>query len=298
MSAALRLGTRGSPLARAQARLAAEALRAAGVESEVVVISTRGDEAPAAPLAELGPGAFASALEEALLARHVDVAVHSAKDLTGEQPAGLALAAFLPRADPHDAWCGTAASIDAVPAGARVGTSSLRRSALLRRLRPDLELVAVRGNVQTRLDRRATDGLDAVVLAACGLERIGLADEIGFRFAADALLPEAGQGAIALQTRAGEQGAVAAVDHLETHGAVLAERGVTRRLGGGCRVPVAAHAHASDGGWRLVGWVGSPDGAAEARAEATGPDPALLVDDVVSGLREAGAERLLAEGGA
>ena len=298
MSAALRLGTRGSPLARAQADLAAAALRASGVESEIVVISTRGDEAPAAPLAELGPGAFASALEEALLAGAVDVAVHSAKDLTGEQPAGLALAAFLPRADPHDAWCGAAASLDEVPTGARVGTSSLRRSALLRRLRPDLELVAIRGNVQTRLDRRAADGLDAVVLAACGLERVGLADEIGFRFAAEALMPEAGQGAIALQTRTGEEGLAAPADDLATHGAVLAERGVTRRLGGGCRVPVAAHAHPVDGGWRLAGWVGDPTGAEEARAEATGPDPALLVDDVVAGLREAGADRLLAEGGA
>ncbi len=298
MSAALRLGTRGSPLARAQADLAAAALRASGVESEIVVISTRGDEAPAAPLAELGPGAFASALEEALLAGAVDVAVHSAKDLTGEQPAGLALAAFLPRADPRDAWCGAAASLDEVPAGARVGTSSLRRSTLLRRLRPDLELVAIRGNVQTRLDRRAADGLDAVVLAACGLERVGLADEIGFRFAAEALMPEAGQGAIALQTRSGEEGLAAPADDLATHGAVLAERGVTRRLGGGCRVPVAAHAHPVDGGWRLAGWVGDPMGAEEARAEATGPDPALLVDDVVAGLREAGADRLLAEGGA
>ncbi|MFM7553216.1 MAG: hydroxymethylbilane synthase [Actinomycetota bacterium] len=298
MSAALRLGTRGSPLALAQADLAAAALRAAGVESEVVVISTRGDEAPAAPLAELGPGAFASALEEALLAGRVDVAVHSAKDLTGEQPAGLALAAFLPRADPRDAWCGAAASLDAVPAGARVGTSSLRRCALLARLRPDLELVPVRGNVQTRLDRRTADGLDAVVLAACGLERVGLDREIGFRFAVDELVPEAGQGAIALQTRTGEEGGAAPADHAETRGAVLAERGVTRRLGGGCRVPVAAHAHAVEGGWRLAGWVAAPDGAAEARAEATGPDPASLVDDVVAGLRAAGAERLLAEAGA
>lgn len=298
MSAALRLGTRGSPLARAQAELAATALRAAGRDCELVVVATRGDAAPTTPLAELGPGAFASALEEALLAGAVDVAVHSAKDLTGEQPTGLALAAFLPRADPRDAWCGRAASLDEVPAGARVGTSSLRRSALLRRLRPDVELVPIRGNVQTRLDRRAADGLDAVVLAACGLERIGLADEIGFRFAVDALVPEAGQGAIALQTRAGEEALAAPADHAETHGAVLAERGVTRRLGGGCRVPVAAHAHAVDGGWRLVGWVGDPAGPGEARAEATGPDPALLVDGVVAGLREAGADRLLEGDGA
>ena len=290
-----RLGTRGSPLARAQAALAADALAARGVATEVVVVATRGDQAASTPLGELGPGAFASALEEALLAGEIDVAVHSAKDLTGDQPEGLELAAFLPRADPRDAWCGAASALADVPAGARVGTSSLRRIAALRGLRPDVATVPIRGNVQTRLGLRAAEGLDGVVLAACGLERIGLADEIGFRFAVSEVVPESGQGAIALQTRIGDGGRVVAVDDLPTRAAVTAERAVTRRLGGGCRVPVAAHAHAHDGGWRLIGWIGSPDGTRQIRHAADGSDPHALVDDVVERLLRDGGAALLAE---
>ena len=292
---ALRLGTRGSPLARAQTALAADALAAGGAEVEVMVIATRGDQDPTAPLGELGPGAFASALEEALLAGEIDVAVHSAKDLTGEQPAGLELAAFLPRADPRDAWCGDARSLGDVPVGARAGTSSLRRIAALRSARPDLVPVSIRGNVQTRLDRRAADDLDGVVLAACGLDRLGLAHEIGFRFPVETLLPEAGQGAIALQTRAGDAGRCVDADDLDTRTAVTAERAVTRRLGGGCRVPVAAHAHREGGGWRLIGWIGAPDGSATIRHAREGGDPHALVDDVVAALLHDGGAELLRE---
>mgnify|MGYP003333951278 FL=1 len=273
----VRLGTRGSPLAQAQTALAATALGAQGIATETVVITTRGDQAATTPLGELGPGAFASALEEALLAGEIDVAVHSAKDLTGDLPDGLELAAFLERADPRDAWCGAARSLDEIPAGARVGTSSVRRVAALRAARPDLEMVPIRGNVQTRLDRRATEGLDGVVLAACGLERIGLDGEIGFRFPIETLLPEAGQGAIALQTRVGDGGLVAAADHLDTRMAVMTERAVTRLLGGGCTTPVAAHAHRSDRGWRLIGWTGET-------AAAEGPEPHALVESVVGAL--------------
>ena len=158
----VRLGTRGSPLAQAQARLAAEALTAQGAHVELVIVSTRGDAAQTTPLGELGPGAFASALEEALLADEIDVAVHSSKDLTGDQPDGLELAAFLERADARDAWCGEARSFGEIPVGARVGTSSLRRTAALRAARPDLTIVPIRGNVQTRLDHRATNDLDDV----------------------------------------------------------------------------------------------------------------------------------------
>lgn len=293
----VRLGTRASPLARAQTALAAAALAAHGIESEVVVVATRGDQAQATPLGELGPGAFASALEEQLLAGAIDVAVHSAKDLTGDQPDGLELAAFLPRADPRDAWCGPADALDAIPQGARVGTSSLRRIAALRGLRPDVEPVPIRGNVQTRLDHRAASGLDGVVLAACGLERIGLADEIGFRFDVDELVPESGQGAIALQARVGDGGLLAAVDDLETRAAVTSERAVTRRLGGGCRVPVAAHAHRADGGWRLIGWIGAPDGSRAIRHDARGAEPHALVDDVVERLLRDGGAELLREAG-
>lgn len=294
----VRLGTRGSPLAQAQARLAAETLTAQGAQVELVIVSTRGDAAQTTPLGELGPGAFASALEEALLADEIDVAVHSSKDLTGDQPAGLELAAFLERADARDAWCGEARSFGEIPVGARVGTSSLRRTAALRAARPDLTIVPIRGNVQTRLNHRATNDLDGVILAACGLDRIGLDHEIGFRFPVETLVPESGQGAIALQTRIGDGGLVVAVDHLETRAAVMAERGVTRRLGGGCRVPVAAHAHRHAGGWRLIGWVGSPDGIQTLRHEADGENPHALVDTVVDRLLQDGGAELLAEGDA
>ncbi len=294
----VRLGTRGSPLAQAQARLAAAALTAEGVEAELVIVSTRGDAAQSTPLGELGPGAFASALEEALLAGEIDVAVHSSKDLTGDQPEGLELSAFLERADPRDAWCGEARSFGDIPVGARVGTSSLRRTAALRAARPDLTMVPIRGNVQTRLDHRATSDLDGVILAACGLDRVGLEHEIGFRFPVETIVPESGQGAIALQTRVGDGGLVVAVDHLDTRRAVTAERAVTRRLGGGCRVPVAAHAHRHGAGWRLIGWVGSPDGIHVIRHEADGDDPHALVDTIVDRLLQDGGAELLAEGGA
>ncbi|MGI9188231.1 MAG: hydroxymethylbilane synthase [Gaiellales bacterium] len=294
----VRLGTRGSPLAQAQARQASEALARHGAQVELVIVSTRGDAAPSTPLGELGPGAFASALEEALLAGDIDVAVHSSKDLTGDQPDGLELAAFLQRADPRDAWCGEARSFGDIPVGARVGTSSLRRTAALRAARPDLTIVPIRGNVQTRLDHRAISELDGVILAAAGLDRIGLDHEIGFRFPVETIVPESGQGAIALQTRVGDGALVTAVDHLDTRAAVMAERGVTRRLGGGCRVPVAAHAQRHAGGWRLIGWVGSPDGIRTIRHESEGANPHALVDTIVDRLLQDGGAELLAEGGA
>ncbi len=291
----LRLGTRGSPLALAQAVLAARALRSIGLTAETVVITTRGDHNTDAALGDLGPGAFASALEEALAEGTIDIAVHSAKDLTGVEDETLPIVGFLERADPRDAWCGAGVSLGDVHAGARVGTSSSRRAALLRRLRPDLDIVPIRGNVQTRLDRRAHDELDAVILAACGLDRLGLSGEIGFRFDPSVLIPESGQGAIALQTRRGELEEIHACVHEETGIAVRAERLVTRALGGGCRVPVAAHAACADGTWTLTGWVGESEGIREARATVSGDDPLGLHDILVEALFEAGAARLLLE---
>lgn len=289
----LRLGTRGSPLALAQAVLATRALGSIGLTAETVVITTRGDRDTDAALGDLGPGAFASALEEALAEGTIDIAVHSAKDLTGVEDETLPIVGFLERADPRDAWCGAAVSLGDVPAGARVGTSSSRRAALLRRLRPDLDIVPIRGNVQTRLDRRAHEELDAVILAACGLDRLGLSDEIGFRFDPSTLIPESGQGAIALQTRRGELEEITRCVHEETGMAVRAERLITRSLGGGCRVPVAAHAARVDDTWTLTGWVGEPAGIREARAEVTGADPLELHDTLIAALLEAGAGSLL-----
>lgn len=289
----VRLGTRGSPLALAQATLAAEALAGIGMPTETVIVTTHGDREADAALGELGPGAFASALEEALLASDIDIAVHSAKDLTGTLPAGLELAAFLPRADPRDAWCGAADSLAAVPPGARVGTSSLRRSALLRIARPDLEIVPIRGNVGTRLDAIAALDLDGVVLAACGLDRLGLHERIGFRLPVEQLIPEAGQGAIVLQTRSPDAMGIAGADDPFTRLAVTAERVITRRLGGGCRVPVAAHVYPGVDGWCVGGFVGSDDPAAFLIRTALGDHPLRLAESVAESLLAAGGEALL-----
>lgn len=290
---ALRLGTRGSPLALAQAALATEALTAIGIATETVIITTHGDRETDAALGDLGPGAFASALEEALLAGDIDVAVHSAKDLTGALPAELDLAAFLPRADPRDAWCGAADSLAAVPVGARVGTSSLRRGALLRIARPDLEIVPIRGNVGTRLEAIGKFDLDGVVLAACGLDRLGLHERIGFRLPVEQLIPEAGQGAIALQVRAADTARIAAADDPITRLAVTAERTITRRLGGGCRVPVAAHVYLGNDDWCVGGFVGSDDPDAFLIRTAVGDDPLRLASSVAESLLAAGGEALL-----
>jgi hydroxymethylbilane synthase len=239
----LRLGTRGSRLAHAQAALAAEALRAAGLGPVAIVpISTAGDRDRRSAFAELGArGVFSKELEDALAEGRIDVAVHSAKDLTTDETPGLCLAAILPRADARDAWCGPHASLAGVPQGARVGTASMRRGAQLGALRPDLRVESLRGNVDTRLRKRGERGLDAVVLAACGLDRLGLGDEISRRFEPGEMLPEAGQGALALQVRAGEEELVAAVDDPETRRRVEAERRCVSLIGGGCLAPVAAH---------------------------------------------------------
>lgn len=290
---ALRLGTRGSPLALAQAALAANALATIGLTTETVVIATHGDRDTDAALGDLGPGAFASALEEALLAGEIDVAVHSAKDLTGALPDHLDLAAFLPRADPRDAWCGPAASLDEVPVGGRVGTSSLRRSALLRIARSDLEIVPIRGNVGTRLAAIQDVELDGVVLAACGLDRLGLDDRIGFRLPVEQMMPEAGQGAIALQVRASDVARIGPVDDPITRMAVTAERLITRRLGGGCRVPVAAHVHLDGADWCVGGFIGSEDPGTFLIRTAVGDDPLRLAEGVAESLLAAGGEALL-----
>jgi len=180
---------------------------------------------------------FVKELEEALLDGRIDAAVHSAKDMTSTDTAGLVVGAYLPRDDPRDALCGAAE----IRPGMRIGTASVRRRAQLLALDPTLSIEPLRGNIDTRLRKRGERGLDAVVLAACGLDRLGLADEIGRRFDPDELLPEAGQGALALQVRAGEETLVAAADDAETRRRVEAERACVAAVGGGCLAPVAAH---------------------------------------------------------
>ena len=208
---------------------------------------------------------FSKELEDALAEGRIDVAVHSAKDLTTDETPGLALAAVLPRADARDAWCGPHGSLAAVPQGARVGTASMRRGAQLRALRPDLSVESMRGNVDTRLRKRVERGLDGVVLAACGLDRLGLAHEIGFRVEVD-MLPETGQGFLALQARSEDAAALAVVGEAEGARVLLAERSCAALLGGGCRAPVATHAVTlPDGRLWLRAWLALPDGSARRR---------------------------------
>src|SRR5215831_6766848 len=234
----LRLGSRGSRLALTQASLAADRLRAPGREIALVPITTAGDRDRRRPFGEIGErGVFVKELEEALLDGRIDAAVHSAKDMTSTDTAGLAVGAYLPRDDPRDALCGA----DELRPGMRVGTASVRRRAQLLALEPTLSIEPLRGNIDTRLRKRGERGLDAIVLAACGLDRLGLADEIGLRLPVETMLPEAAQGALALQVRAGEEHLVAAADDPETRESVEAERAVVAAVGGGCLAPVAAH---------------------------------------------------------
>jgi hydroxymethylbilane synthase len=249
----IRIGTRGSALALAQAGWVAERL----ADARIVVIETAGDLQRDRRFDQIGDGrgVFTQEIERALIEGRIDVAVHSAKDLTGQPPDALAIGAVPEREDPRDACCGPYPSLEEIPAGARVGTSSARRAALLRLLRPELEVVPLRGNVDTRLRKLDRGDADAIVLAAAGLIRLGLERRIAFRFDPAVFVPEAGQGALALQVRRGEEALVAALDHPQSHAELDAERERVAELGGGCSLPVAAHAWHEDGRLRLRSWV-------------------------------------------
>jgi len=267
----LRVGSRGSRLALTQASLASDRLRAPGREIALVPITTVGDRDRRRPFGEIGErGVFVKELEEALLEGRIDAAVHSAKDMTSTDTAGLAVGAYLPREDPRDALCGAVG----LRPGMRIGTASVRRRAQLLALEPELSIEPLRGNIDTRLRKRGERGLDAVVLAACGLDRLGLAGEIGHRFEPGELLPEAGQGALAIQVRAGEDALVAAVDDAETRRRVEAERVCVAAVGGGCLAPVAAHHDGSN----LVGLVADEEGRWLERR--FGDDPAALGEEL------------------
>ena len=263
----IRVGSRGSRLALTQAELAASRLRAPGVELVLVPITTAGDRDRTKLFGEIGArGVFVKELEEALLARRIDVAVHSAKDMTSTDTQGLVVGAYLARDDPRDALCGA----DEIRPGMRIGTASVRRRAQLLALEPTLSIEPLRGNIDTRLRKRGERGLDAVVLAACGLDRLGLGGEIGKRFDPDELLPEAAQGALALQVRVDEEQLVAAADDGETRRRVEAERAAVAAAGGGCLAPVAAF----HDGVTLTGLVAAEDGSWIERRR--GDDPVAL----------------------
>jgi hydroxymethylbilane synthase len=268
----IRVGTRGSRLALTQAERAVAALRKPGFEIALVPITTAGDRDRTRPFGQIGErGVFVKELEEALLEGRIDVAVHSAKDMTSADTEGLAVGAYPVREDARDALCG----VDALRPGMRIGTASVRRRALLLALEPTLSVEPLRGNVDTRLRKRRERGLDAVVLAACGLDRLGLGGEIGLRFEPDELLPEAGQGALALQVRDGEEDLAAAVDDPETRRRVEAERCCTALIGGGCLAPVAAH----HDGEQLTALVADEDGTWVERR--SGVDPAAIARELL-----------------
>jgi hydroxymethylbilane synthase len=267
----LTIASRGSQLALWQARWVQDALRAAGFESRIEIVKTTGDKITDVPLAKVGTkGLFTKEIEEALLNGSADIAVHSLKDLPTELPAGLLLAAIPPREDPRDAVAGR--PLAELASGARVGTSSLRRAAQLRALRPDLTIESIRGNVDTRL-RKLDEGLfDAIVLAAAGLKRLGWGHRIAELLDPEAMCPAVGQGALAIETNGGPgRGACAGLDHVDSRIAVTAERAVLASLGGGCQVPIGANATVHDGHVDLRAIVISPDGARAVRDQIEGP---------------------------
>jgi hydroxymethylbilane synthase len=299
----VRIATRKSPLARWQAEHVASRLRARepGLEVRLHEVTTRGDRILEVPLSQVGgKGLFVKEIEDALLAGQAEVAVHSMKDLPAELAPGLVIGAVPEREDPRDALCAPRhGALAALPQGARVGTSSLRRAAQLRALRPDLRIEVVRGNVETRL-RRASADLDAVVLASAGLRRLGLAQHATYLFAVEELLPAVAQGALAVEARAGDEATLArlrALEHPETRVAVEAERGFLARIEGGCQVPIAGHAQLSGGELWLRALVASVDGAQVIRAERRGaPEQARALGVALAEeLLARGADRILRE---
>ena len=266
------IASRGSQLALWQARWVAAQLSAAGHECRIEIIKTTGDKITGVPLAKVGTkGLFTKEIEEALLDGRADLAVHSLKDLPTELPEGLVLAAVPEREDPRDAVVGK--KLADLPPGAKVGTSSLRRAAQLLKLRPDLQVESIRGNLDTRLRKLDEGQYDAILLAAAGLKRLGWGDRIAEILEPEQMCPAVGQGALAIETRAGFDAGLnvlAMLDHAATHTAVMAERGVLRALGGGCQVPIGAYATVFNGRVRLLAIVAAPDGSQLVGAQAGG----------------------------
>lgn len=293
----LRIGTRSSALARWQAQWVADRLAASGVAVDLILITTRGDTDHSEPITSAAsPGVFTKELERALADGQIDLAVHSLKDLPTDMPQALMLAAVPEREDPRDVLVSRRGTLAELPAGAVVGTGSLRRQAQLLHVRADLTVRDIRGNVDTRLEKVAAGQYDAVVLAHAGLKRLGRQDQITEIFDGDVFLPAVGQGALAIQSRwddAATCRAVAALDHLPSHQAVLAERALLAALGGGCLAPIGALAQqTSDDMLRLDAVVLSADG--RQRLSASGRAAARAGLDLAADV----AGRLLAQGAA
>jgi hydroxymethylbilane synthase len=277
MVSRLRIGTRGSQLALWQARWVQAAITRLRPDwsAELVIIKTQGDKITDVPLAQVGgKGLFVKEIEEALLDGHVDLAVHSMKDMPAEIPPGLTIGAVPPRENPLDALITSGPeSLASLPKGARIGTSSLRRGAQIKHLRPDAVIVALRGNLDTRLRKLESSDLDAIVLAAAGLLRLGLAERIRAYLPADQMLPAVGQGALCIEAREHDpvtRELLGLLDHPETRTAVTAERAFLTTLQGGCQVPLAAHAQLRQDRLHMQGLVADLDGRRILRATAQG----------------------------
>jgi hydroxymethylbilane synthase len=296
----LRIGSRGSQLALWQANHIAARLREGGHQVEIKIIRTTGDKITEVALAEVGTkGMFTKEIEEALAEEQIDLAVHSLKDVPTEIPPGFTLAAILRREDPRDAFCSVRyESMDRLPHAARVGTSSLRRHAQLKALRPDLDIHPLRGNVDTRL-RKLQDGqYDAIILAAAGLRRLGTTDLLRQVIPDELMCPAPGQGALAIEIRAHD--AITAkhvkfLDDAAARAATSCERALLARLGGGCQVPIGALAEMRDGELHLKAVVARADGTKVLRESGDGFDPVLLGEAVAETLLERGADEILEE---
>ncbi|MBN8530744.1 MAG: hydroxymethylbilane synthase [Alphaproteobacteria bacterium] len=274
----LRIGTRKSPLALRQAEMVKDVLLAAapGLSVEIIAMTTSGDQAKDTPLADIGgKGLFTKEIEEALLEHRVDIAVHSMKDMPTVLPEGLAMPALLPREDARDAFISPRhASLAALPEGAVVGTSSLRRQALLLHRRPDLKVIPFRGNVETRLRKLADGQAEATLLACAGLKRLGLEKHISSPLSVEEMLPAVAQGAIGIEARLADADLMAflrALSHTPTETCVAAERAALKVLDGNCRTPIAAHATLQGETLQLTALLASPDGAWLERVERSGP---------------------------
>jgi hydroxymethylbilane synthase len=296
--AKLRIGSRGSQLALWQANHVSDLLRQQGHAVEIEVIKTTGDKITEVALSKVGTkGMFTKEIEEALADRRVDLAVHSLKDVPTELAPEFVLAAILKREDPRDAFLSVKyTTLAELPRGARLGTSSLRRKSQLQILRLDLEIVPLRGNVDTRVRKLEAGEVDAMILAAAGLTRLGLDQYIRYRMPVEFICPAAGQGALAIEIRREDRETrklLAFLDHPPTRLAVECERAVLVGLGGGCQVPIGAFAEINGREVTLSAVVGRPDGSEALREKLSGTDPIKLVAQVLEQLKQRGAEKIL-----
>ena len=295
------IGSRSSSLSLAQTNEVARLLLQAhpSLDIQIVPLSTRGDRNKAAPLLSMDRGMFVKEIELALLNREIDVAVHSAKDMPAVMPPGLAIAAFPRREDARDVLVNRwSASLDDLPTGARLGTSSPRRTAQITAARPDIEILPIRGNVDTRLSKAKGEDYDGAVLAAAGIVRLGRGAEISAYLSPQKCVPDVGQGALAVQVRESDHQLaqyVTAIDHAPSSVAVRAERAFLEAMGGGCTMPTAAYAEIRDGRLRILAMVAKPDGSEIVRLSEShsADDPTAAGRNTASALLESGGARIL-----